>query len=130
MAKQKKPFARRDEQPKFTIERLEQLADDLKSGRIPLGRVTVGDDMVISLRATIRKTGAIAYHVIYKPGDTSDGDSPVWMKVGAHPEISIKQARARAVTIQALGEKGIDVRAELEKKMWKGIDEKGVNYRP
>src|SRR5262249_29067097 len=46
----------------------EALAADLKSGRVPLDRLTVSEDVQPGLSAIIRRTGAISLHVGYSVG--------------------------------------------------------------
>src|SRR4051812_28759042 len=79
------------------------LLDDLQSGRIPLDRITVSDDIVPGLRAIIRNTGNVSYHVSY----TVDGSRP-YLKIGDYPAMSLERARKIARTVLALADKGID----------------------
>ena len=47
----------------FTIPWLQKLAEGLKTGRMKTDRITVSDDMVPGLRAIVRDTGGISFHV-------------------------------------------------------------------
>lgn len=115
---------------KFTQERLEAFAKDLKSQRVPLERQQISDDMVVGLRAMCHRSGLIAYHVSYYVGDKrpfakigeGNKDSPDY--------ISIEEAREVAKTIKALGDKGIDVQDGLMRRLVKELKEKGTAWRP
>jgi hypothetical protein len=114
---------------KFTADRLEAFAKDLKSQRVPLERQQISDDRVVGLRAMIHKTGLIAFHVSYYVGDKRP-----FMKIGdfnkESPDyISIEDAREVAKTIKALGEKGIDVQDGLQRRLVRELKEKGTNWR-
>jgi hypothetical protein len=95
---------------KFTAERLEAFARDLKSQRVPLERQTVSDDRVTGLRAVVHKSGRIALHVSYYVGDKRP-----FMLLGnlddpKDPDyISVEDAREIAKTVKALGERGIEI---------------------
>jgi hypothetical protein len=114
---------------KFTPERLEAFARDLKSQRVPLERQQMSDDIVVGLRAMIHKTGLIAFHVSYYVGDkrpfirigTFNRDDPDY--------ISIDDAREVAKTIKALGEKGVDVQDGLHRRLVRELKEKGSAWR-
>lgn len=109
----------------FTPTVFEGLADDLAKGRIPLKRVTVSDDIVTGLRAVIRNTGLISYHVTYDV----DGSRP-YLKIGDHPQMKLEEARNLARTVQSLAEKGIDVQAGLHERLIKQLKEQGAKWRP
>jgi hypothetical protein len=114
----------------FNAEVFEALARDLKSGRLRLKRPTLSDNIVRGLRAIIRSTGIITYHVYYQVGD----DSP-FLKIGVHdpgnPEhLTVTQARHIARTIKALGKKGIDVQEGLHGRLVRELQEQGDKWRP
>ena len=114
---------------KFTPERLEAFARDLKSQRVPLERQQISDDMVVGLRAMIHKTGLIAFHVSYYVDDKRP-----FIKIGEFNKdspdyISIEDAREVAKTIKALGEKGIDVQDGLQRRLIKELKDKGTSWR-
>lgn len=114
---------------KFTPERLEAFARDLKSQRVPLERQQISDDMEIGLRAMIHKTGLIAFHVSYYVGDKRP-----FMRIGTFNKedpdfITIEDARAVAKTIKALGDKGVDVQDGLHRRLVRELKEKGTAWR-
>lgn len=115
---------------RFTRESLEGVAKDLQSGRLPLQRTQVSDDLVAGLRAQIHKSGLISFHVSYNVGDKRP-----FMNIGSLNEdepdhITITEARNLAKTIKALGDKGIDVQDGLHKRLLRELNEKGANWRP
>lgn len=110
---------------RFNGPTLEALADDLKKGRVPLDRVTVSDNLQPGLRAIIRNSGIIAFHVQYKVGD-----SRPYLKLGEYPQMSIIEARYLAKTVISLAESGIDVHAGLHDKLIRELKEKGDKWRP
>lgn len=114
---------------KFTAERLHQFAKDLKSGRIPLERQQISDDMVVGLRTMVHKTGLIAFHVSYYVDDKRP-----FIKIGDFNEdspdyISIEDAREVTKTIKALGDKGIDVQDGLQRRLIRELKEKGTAWK-
>jgi hypothetical protein len=119
---------RRPKQPKqkFAPEVFEAIAADLKSGRIPLDRITVSDDVQTGLRAIIRNTGLISFHVNY---DSPDGSRP-YLKLGDHPGMTVKEARELARVVRALADKGIDPAAGLHARLIRELKEKGERWRP
>jgi hypothetical protein len=119
----------RDTLEKFTVERLEAFARDLKSQRIPLERQTLSDDMVTGMRATVHKSGLITYSVSYTVGDKRP-----FMKLGdankdSPDYISLEDARAIAKTVKALGDKGIDVQDGLHKRLIRELKRDGTAWK-
>jgi hypothetical protein len=116
----------------FTPTTFEGLLKDLQSGRVPLKHVTVTDDVQAGLRAKIRKTGGITFHVSYNAPDEDDEDSAArpFLLVGRHPETSVAKARARAETVRQLAELGIDPKKGLHDRLLRELDEKGTKWRP
>jgi len=110
---------------KFTVAILEALADDLQKGRIPLDRVTVTDSMQVGLRAIIRNTGGISFHVNYEVGD----ERP-YLKLGEHPDMTIAEARHLAKVVRSLGDLGINPTEGLHSRLIRELQEKGVKWRP
>jgi hypothetical protein len=110
---------------KFAPETFEALARDLTTGRTPLTRVTVSDDMVTGLRAVIRNTGLVTFHVHY-----DFDDSRPYMKIGEHPGMKVDEARSIAKTVKALADKGIDVQAGLHERLIRELKEKGERWKP
>jgi hypothetical protein len=118
------------EPSKFTEEALNKLQKDLQSGRLPMNRIQVSDDMVTGLRAMVTKDGDISYHCAYNLGD-----SRPFIKIGTahkgHPEhITIETARYRARTIKALGNRGIDVQDGLYRRLFQELDRDGEAWKP
>lgn len=115
---------------KFTVETLEALADDLRKGRIPLDRVTISDDVQAGLRAIVRNTGLISYHVNYEVDD-----SRPYLKLGDHNpghagHLSITEARHLATVVRSLAGAGIDVQAGLHERLIRELQDKGVRWKP
>jgi hypothetical protein len=116
----------REVRKRFDGKVFEALADDLKSGRIPLDRVVVSDDRTTGLRAIIRNTGAISFHVQYL---SEDGSRP-YILMGHYPDTTVDRARERARTIHTLAAKGIDPTAGLHARLLKELDRDGVRWKP
>lgn len=114
---------------KFNEATFTELAQDLKSGRIPLDRIQVSDNEVSGLRAIIRNTGTITYHVNYMI-NTKSGQQRTYIKIGDYPGINLSTARDRAEAIIALGKKGVDVQEALHDRLMREIDRDGQNWRP
>jgi len=110
---------------KFNSSTFEQLADDLQNKRIPLDRVTVSDDMQTGLRAIIRNTGLISFHVQYD----IDGSRP-YLKLGDHPDMTVSEARDLARTVRTLADHGIDPQAGLHERLVRELEDKGTKWRP
>jgi len=119
------------ESSKFNVEQLEMLANDLKTGRLKLNRITVSDNIVKGLRAVVRDTGLISYHTYYTVGP----DDAAYLKIGVHDpknpdHLTIPEARDLARTIKALGKKGIDPQEGLHQRLIKELRESGVSWKP
>ena len=110
---------------KFSGPTFEALADDLKRGRVPLDRVTVSDNIQTGLRAIIRNTGLISFHVQY----SVEGSRP-YLKIGDYPDTTVNEARSIAKTVIALAERGIDVQSGLHERLVRELKEKGEKWRP
>jgi len=130
MAK-RKPL-RAGAESKFEPETLKALAKDLQSGRIPMERVTVSDDMVTGLRAMVTKDGGISFHASYHFGDARP-----FLKLGnfhvspKDPDyISIQDARELTKTIKALADKGIDPQQGLHTRLIRELKRDGTSWRP
>lgn len=126
-ARRKKPseVASAPSPSKFSIEHFESIARDLDSGRLKLDKIVISDDVQIGLRAIIRKSGTITYHVSY-----AAGESRPYLKVGQYPDTSIAEARELARTITTLADHGIDVQSGLHDRLIKELREKGTKWRP
>lgn len=109
----------------FTVATLTAIAEDLKNGVIPLKRVTISDPESYGLRAVIRDTGLISFHVQY-----SIDDSRPYLMIGHHPDRTIKEARELAETIRILAEKGIDPQLGLHDRLVRELLEKGPKWKP
>jgi hypothetical protein len=116
------------EGPEFDGKMFEKFADDMKSGRLPLPRVTIGDPETKGLSALIRSSGLISFHVQYEIYD-EEGSRPK-PKIGNYPEMSVKQARALANTIHALAERDIDPFKNIMESRIEELLKQGANWRP
>lgn len=126
----KRSVLRAGEPSKFDARTFQAMVKDLQSGRLPLDRVTVSDDMVTGLRAVIYKSGLISFAISYH----FDNERP-FLKLGVFDEkdeehITIAQARELAKTVKSLADKGIDPQRGLHRRLIKQLLEKGVNWRP
>jgi hypothetical protein len=106
------------------------VAKDLKSGRLPLARQQISDDMVVGLRAVVNRSGLISFHVSYYVGDKRP-----FMVIGdlnedSDKHLSITEAREIAKTIKALGDKGVDVQDGLHKRLVRELKRDGLQWRP
>lgn len=119
------------ESSKFNVEHLEMLANDLKTGRLKLDRLTVSDNIVKGLRAIVRSTGLVSFHVYYTVG----ADDAAYLKIGVmdpkNPDhLTIPEARELARTIKALGKTGIDPQSGLHQRLVAELKSQGVNWKP
>lgn len=116
----------------FNEKTFKAIADDLKSGRIPLReRMQVSDDMVTGLRASVHKTGLVSYAVHYYVGEE---ERPL-LKIGEmHKDsplyLSLDDARHIAKAVKSLGEKGINVEEAWTKRLIRELKSQGSNWRP
>lgn len=117
----------------FSISTFEKLADDLNVGRLPLSKVIISDNIVTGLRAIIRKTGSISYHVTYEIG----GSRP-FLKLGEHrphqphhpSHLTLNDARELAKVVQTLARRGIDPQEGLHDRLVRELKAKGTAWRP
>jgi hypothetical protein len=126
----KRKALRSVEESRFTEANLAAMAKDLKSGRIMLDRTVLSDDLVVGLRAVIRKDGDVAYHASY-----TLGDGRPFLKLGMldakDPDhISLAEARELTKTIKALADKGIDPQQGLHKRLIAELKRDGSNWTP
>lgn len=118
------------EQSRFNAENIMGVAKDLKSGRLPLDKTQLADDLVTGLRATVMKTGVITWSVQYDVGD-----SRPFMKIGqfndpkADDYLTLDQARELTRTIKALGNKGINPQDGLLKRLVFELQRDGANWK-
>jgi len=94
-----------------------------KQGKVD--RTTFTDSIVPGLRAIVRVTGLISYHVQY----TVDGNR-MYLKIGDHPDTTIAEARILAVIVRALAERGIDPQDGLHKRLIRELRERGAAWKP
>lgn len=118
------------EKSKFDATTLLEIAKDLQSGKLPLERVRVSDDMVVGLRAVVNRSGLVTLHVSYEVGD----DRPFWKLGDVNKDspdyISIEDARELAKTIKALGDRGINVEDANRKRLLMELKRDGMRWRP
>jgi hypothetical protein len=117
-------------QSKVTEKGLLKIAEDVVSGRTPVGRITVADDLVVGLRALILKSGAVSYHASYH----LKGERPFLYlgsaKKGDVDYLPLAEAREITKTIKALGDKGVDVRDGLLPRLVRELKRDGIKWRP
>jgi hypothetical protein len=114
----------------FNEETLLRIAEDMKSGRIPLPRTQLSDDMVTGLRAMIFRNGAITFNVSYFVGESRPFIKIGSLHKGDEDHISLTEARQIAKTIIALGAKGIDVQDGLHRRLLRELKKDGEKWRP
>lgn len=122
--------ARKATVSKFSVATFEALANDLKSRRIPLPRMTVSDNVQVGLRVNIRDTGMITFHVQYEIEDKKGNKSRPYRAIGHHPDMSIAEARTLAKTIIALAGKGVDPFGDMDKRIIHELKRDGERWRP
>jgi hypothetical protein len=116
----RKPLSR------FTPDLLRKTLDDLQGGKLgKTDRVTFGDDEQPGLRAIVRKSGTVSFHVIY----SVNGERPILL-VGHWPDTGIDEARSLAKTIRALAAEGIDVTEGLHARLISELKRDGTAWRP
>lgn len=101
------------------------LASQLKKQQISLPQITVTDDVAPGLRALIRSSSVVAFHVSYKIGDTRPDT-----KIGELGTMSIDEARKVARTVAVLADQGIDPFANLVEDRVKDLQKQGPKWRP
>jgi len=117
--------AARPARQEFTPAFLEKLASQLQRGTIPLPQITVTDTEQPGLRALIRASGVVAFHVSYTIGETRP-----YTKIGELGTMTIDEARKIARTVQTLAEQGIDPFAGLIEARVKELQRHGARWRP
>lgn len=118
------------EPSRFTEKTLFGLVDDMKTGRLPIQRQTISDDIVTGLRAIVSRSGSIALEASFHCGD----ERPMlWLgdlNKDSDEHLSIADARELTKTIKALGDKGIDPRHGLHKRLIAELMRQGTEWRP
>jgi hypothetical protein len=109
----------------FSIPMLQKFAEGLTTGRMKTDRITISDGMVPGLRAIVRDTGGISFHVQY-----TIGKSRPYLKIGEVPGTTIEQARKLARTVLALAQQGIDPQVGLHERLLRELAEQGPKWRP
>jgi len=109
----------------FTIPWFQKLAEGLTTKRMKTDRITVSDDMVPGLRAIIRDTGGISFHVQY-----TMGKSRPYLKIGDVRGTTVDQARKLARTVLSLAKQGIDPQSGLHERLLRELAEQGDKWRP
>lgn len=122
---------RQEPSTKFTVEKLEAFARDLKSQRIPLDRQQISDDVETGLRAIVYKSGLIVLAVSY---NVSEGNRP-FLRLGTlnkdEPDhLTIEEARDLARTVKTIANRGIDVQDGLLRRLIQELQRDGVNWQP
>jgi hypothetical protein len=117
------------EKSKFDESTLLEIAKDLESGKLPLERVRVSDDMVVGLRAVVNRSGLVTLHISY-----GIGDDRFFLLLGSlnkteDNHISIDDARDLAKTIKSLADRGVDVQEGLHKRLMKELKEQGTRWK-
>lgn len=129
-----KPGRRTSRESKFSVKLIEQFIDDLKSGRLPLPKVTIADEEQPGLHCMIRPTGNASFHVQYY---NKEGKRPYFL-IGRHApgevdHLTIDRARHLAKTIRALADKGVDVDdglSSLRAQVLHDVEVQGEKWRP
>lgn len=103
----------------------EKFVEDLKTDRLPLKKVTLSDPIQIGLKAIIRESGVVSFHVQYEVGT-----SRPMLKLGEYPAMSVNEARKIAKTVRTLGDRGIDVQEGLHERLVRELLEQGEKWRP
>lgn len=125
---------RTSRETKFGVELISKFIDDLKSGRLPLPKVTIADEEQPGLHCMIRPTGNASFHVQYY---NKEGKRPYFL-IGRHApgeadHMTIERARHLAKTIRALADKGIDIDDALinaRAQLLIDVEERGEKWRP
>jgi hypothetical protein len=120
------------EQSKFNLEMLKAMAKDLATGKTPLDRVVLSDDLVTGLRAIVRKSGNVSLHASYH----FDGGRPLIIlgDPTLSPKdpnyISLADAREITKTIKHLAGNGIDPQEGARRRLLKELKRDGTAWRP
>lgn len=137
MRPRKKLETQPSEETRFDKATMVKILKDLQTGRLPLPRVQISDDMVTGLRAMINKGGtkqnpggSIALHAAYAVGGSRPLVKLGEIQDGAEEPITIEEARELTKVIQELGDQGIDVQEGLHRRLWAELRRDGVHWRP
>lgn len=137
MRPRKKLETQPDSDTRFDKPTMMAILKDLQTGRLPLPRVQISDDMVTGLRAMINRGGtkqnpggSIALHAAYTVGGSRPLVKLGELQDGAEEPITIEEARELTKVIQALGDEGVDVQEGLHRRLMSELRRDGVNWRP
>lgn len=115
---------------RFTEATLKAVAKDLKSGRLPLKRTQISDEMVSGLRAMVNESGLISLHASYYVGGSRPYVLLGHLNEDSPDYVSIEDARYLTKVIKSLGEMGIDVQDGLTRRLMRELKANGTNWRP
>lgn len=118
------------ETSKFDEDTLLAIGKDLASGKLPLERVRVSDDVVTGLRAVVNRSQLVTLHCSYEVGDVRPFILLGSLNSDADNHITIKEARELTKTIKALAAKGIDVQEGLHKRLMRELKRDGAAWKP
>lgn len=118
------------EKSKFDEATLLAIGKDLASGKLPLERVRVSDDMVVGLRAVVNRSGLVTLHASYAVGENRPFILLGSLNDDADNHITIKEARELTKTIKAIGDKGIDVQEGLHRRLMRELKRDGTAWKP
>lgn len=123
---------------RFSPDTIDKLAADLKAGRLGVrDKVIISDDRQTGLRAIVRASGNISFHVHYNMGDARP-----YMLVGHYPDAperkrnakaaqeAIDDARGIAETVRKLADMGIDPQDGLHERLLRELRSQGTDWRP
>lgn len=117
----------------------EQVIDMMQSGVLKTHMFKMSDDGCKNLRAILRSTGHISYHVQYTappmPKDLAPELKKAWksrpyLLVGYYPDTPLMKVRHRVEVIQALAERGIDVQLYGWEYLLQELDRRGLKWLP
>lgn len=118
------------EKSKFDEATLLAIGKDLASGKLPLERVRVSDDMVVGLRAVVNRSGLVTLHASYSVGEDRPFKLLGSLNKDAKNHITIEKARHLTKVIKALGDKGINVDEANDRRLLKELEREGANWKP
>lgn len=118
------------EKSKFDAPTLLAIAKDLQSGKLPLERVRVSDDMVVGLRAVVNRSGLVTLHASYEVGESRPFILLGSLNREESNHITIDEARELTRTIKAIAAKGIDVQDGLHKRLIRELKRDGAKWTP
>lgn len=118
------------EKSRFDEATLLAVGKDLASGKLPLERVRVSDDVVTGLRAVVNKSQLVTLHCSYEIGENRPFILLGSLNADTDNHITIKEARELTKTIKALAAKGIDVQDGLHRRLIRELKRDGASWKP